>query len=359
MRQWFRRLAESGPVNLPEILLLSFLTPFGWCYDLLGRLRARLYRAGVFSSYRAPVPVISVGNLTLGGTGKTPTADYLLRYLISRGLRAAVVSRGYGGTAGKGIGIVAPGNGSAPRMHASECGDEPLLLAERNPQAIVLVASRRRDGVQLAVDRFGAQVVLLDDGFQHLAVARDLDLVLLDAARPFGNGRVFPAGLLRETPAALQRADLLLHSRARDEVPEVLQGPNRPCGKSFSRFADLLRGLDGRVHLWDALSGLKGLAFAGIASPGSFFKALEEREVQLAATIPLRDHAQYDEDLYQRLNSAATGADFFVTTEKDGVKLRADKLALPCYVVSLELAFDPPLFLEQHVDVLLQRWNLP
>lgn len=358
MRQWFRRLAEQGGGNFTERLLLALLLPIGGLYGLLGRLRVWLYRTGVLAIYRAPVPVISVGNLTLGGTGKTPAVDHLLRYLVGRGLRVAVVSRGYGGSHGAGVGVVAAGDGRAPRLNAVECGDEPLLLAQRNPAAIVLVAPRRRDGVCLATERFGAQIVLLDDGFQHLAVARDLDLLLLDAGRPFGNGRVFPAGLLRETPAALQRADLVLLTRATPAMPAA-QLSTQPCGRAYSRFAPELRRLDGRSCRWEELHGRRGVAFAGIANPPAFFAALTEHGIQLAETVALPDHASFAAPLYQVLNHAAATADFFVTTEKDGVKLRAEELSRPCYLAPLELAFDPPRFLEDAVDALLARWTLP
>lgn len=357
MRQWFRRLAETGACGPAEALLLALLTPFGWLYALLGWLRVQLYRCGLFDSYRAPVPVVSVGNLTLGGTGKTPTVDHLLRHLLGRGLRVAVVSRGYGGKENAAVGVVAAGDGRPPLLVAAICGDEPLLLAQRNPAAVVLVARRRRDGVRQAVERFGAQLVLLDDGFQHLAVARDLDLVLLDAVRPFGNGRVFPAGLLREARAALQRADLFLLTRAAATVPPPPL-PNRPCGRSCSRLAGRLRRFDGGSCDWSELRDRVGVAFAGIAGPDGFFAALRAQGVDLAATLALPDHADYDAALYQRLNRAAGAADFFVTTEKDGVKLRPEALDRPCYLVPLELAFDPPRFLEDAIDALLSRRKL-
>lgn len=206
LQGFYRRLARNGPDSTAEQLLFAFLLPFSIIYRELIRLRAVLYRWRVFSSYKAPVPVISVGNLAVGGTGKTPVVDYLLKFCLAKGRRVAVVSRGYGGRKHSGVQIVSGGNG--PLLEPEQCGDEPYLLARRNPQALVLVSPKRAQAIQQAVESLGAEVVLLDDGFQHLAVQRDVDIVLLDAQRPFGNGHQLPAGLLREPISALGRGDL-------------------------------------------------------------------------------------------------------------------------------------------------------
>jgi len=333
---FFRRFAETGPAGLPERVLLAVLEPLGWVYGAVMRGRAFCYRRGILPSYRAPVPVISIGNLSVGGTGKTPTVDFLVNHLRRRGIRVAVVSRGYGGKAGSQPVVVSAGNG--PQVAPELCGDEPYLLSRRNPGCLVFVASRRADGVRLAVEEHGAEAVILDDGFQHLAVARDLDIVLLDASCPLGNGRVLPAGLLREFPAALQRADLLVLTRSRNDEQIAL-----PVRKTLVRcrhiLADSAVDLSGQEVLLSGLRGRRGVAFAGIADPAAFFAALEENGLQLVKKISFSDHIGYDAGTLEGVRSAAAGADFLVTTEKDGVKLGSGDFAIPCYQVPLTLQF--------------------
>lgn len=344
---WHRRLVTAGPATLGERLLCLLLLPCGWLYAAVGRLRWVLYRGGVLRRYRAPVPVISVGNLEAGGTGKTPVVDYLVKSLQRRGLKVAVVSRGYGGKGVPGDGLVCAGDG--PLVGPEACGDEPYLLARRNPGCLVLVAPRRSRGIAAAVRHHGAQVVVLDDGFQHLAVARDLDIVLLDARHPLGNGRVLPAGRLRESPAALARADLLLLSRD-DGRGRFSPPPGKPLLRARHELEATARELagDGRP-LADLRQG-RGLAFAGIARPEGFFSALEAQGVNLAGKIPLADHAAYDFSLRARLEQAAAGLDFLVTTEKDGVKLEPGSFSLPCYQVGVAIRLNDAAPLEAALE---------
>ena len=329
-----RRLCLEGPRHLGERLLQALLIPLGRLYGLIGLVRARFYAWGILPSYRAPVPVISVGNLSAGGTGKTPAVDYLLRQLLRQGLRVAVVSRGYGGTARQGVHVVSSGQG--PVIDPTVCGDEPYLLARRNPEALVVVAPKRSLGVRLAVEELGAHIVILDDGFQHLAVQRDLNLVLLDARHPLGNGHPLPAGLLREFPTALSRGDLFILTRWHENspLPPPLPGPVLHSRHVLSGEA---RDLEGKQVALTELHGKKAIAFAGIASPESFFHDLRQKGMNLIETFAFADHAVYDEILLQRLNNAAAQADIFVTTEKDGVKLSTGQLPRPCWQVPMTL----------------------
>lgn len=314
------------------VLLLFLLAPLGWLYGIVGRVRRLVYAKGLARSYRAPVPVISVGNLAVGGTGKTPLVDLLVRHLLSRGRRVAVVSRGYKGETAAGVLPVTPTSDPA------ECGDEPLLLARRNPAAVVLVARQRKLGVEQAVLRHGAEIVILDDGFQHLPVARDLDIVLLDAGRPFGNGLPLPAGNLREFPAALRRADLLIWTRSRSAPPRLpwYAGPQL---SSYHRLSEQAVRLDGAAVPLRQLQGAKIAAFAGIAHPERFFAALVEAGLNPVLRLPLPDHVAYDAGRLEMLRDAAKEADYLLTTEKDGVKLRQRDLAVPCLTVGMEVDF--------------------
>jgi tetraacyldisaccharide 4'-kinase len=203
--------------------------------------------------------------------------------------------------------------------------------------------------VRLAVEECGAEAVILDDGFQHLAVARDLDIVLLDARHPLGNGRVLPAGLLREFPAALRRADLLVLTRVRNGE-QVALPVRKPLIRCRHLLAEAAVDLAGQEALLSELRGRRGVAFAGIADPEAFFTALEENGLQLVGKIALPDHIGYEAGALERVRTAAAGADFLVTTEKDGVKLRSDDFGIPCYQVPLTLQFADPGALLSAVD---------
>jgi len=336
LRGLHRRLSASGPRGAGEHLLYVVLLPFSWMFGLLACLRRYLYRLGVLSVYRAPVPVVSVGNLSVGGTGKTPMVDYVVKLLLARNRRVGVVSRGYGGGDFGAVGVVSAGDG--PLLSPEICGDEPYLLARRNPTAIVLVAPRRADGIRMAVERFGADVIVLDDGFQHLAVARDLDIVLLDASRPFGNGRLLPAGLLREPPSSLRRAGLVVLTRS-DGSEDVDVALDVPLLRCRHRLAEEAVALDGaRMPLAD-LGGRRLVAFAGIADPGGFFSELADRGLHPFQRVALPDHVTYDRQTLELLRAAAISADFLVTTEKDGVKLTADQLPVTCCQIPMTLEF--------------------
>lgn len=348
---FYRRLASHGPDSALQWLLFGLLLPLGWLYAGIARLRASCYRRGVLRSYRAPVPVVSIGNLAVGGTGKTPLVDHLVKYYLALGKRVAVVSRGYGGSKERAVRVVCAGNGAL--LAPKECGDEPYLLARRNPRALVLVTPRRAAGIQLAVEQYQAELILLDDGFQHLAVKRDLDIVLLDAKRPLGNGQVLPAGLLRESTAALRRGDLFLLSRSDGSRGAALPvtGPVLHCRHAL---ADQAFDLAGRVQPLSELLGKRGVAFAGIAEPGEFFQALRCKGLRLIATLPLADHCSYGANDLRALATLCEGADYLITTEKDGVKLPATKLPLPCYQMPMALEFFEPGGLEQALDAVIR-----
>jgi len=336
LRELHRRLAVAGPRGWAERALYAALVPLSWLFALLVSARRALYRFGIFSVYRAPVPVVSVGNLAVGGTGKTPMVDYVVKLLQTGSRRVAVVSRGYGGGGFGPVGVVCAGEG--PLLSPLVCGDEPYLLARRNPTAIVLVAPRRAEGIRTAVERFGAEVIVLDDGFQHLAVARDLDIVLLDAKSPFGNRRLLPAGLLREPPSALRRAGFVALTRS-DGREEPVPALNAPPVRCRHRLSDEAVALDGTRIALKGLEGRRLAAFAGIAEPEGFFSALEAKGLRPLHTVPLPDHVAYDRQTLESICTAAGSADFLVTTEKDGVKLAADQLPVTCYQIPMTLEF--------------------
>ena len=351
-RSEYSRMVSDGPQSIRAEIIFWGLRPFSFLYGLVMRVRSRFYLAGLKSSYRASVPVISVGNLTTGGTGKTPMVDFLARDLRARGLKCAIVSRGYGGKYRQAVGRVTDGSGKLC-MTPQECGDEPYLLAIRNPDVPVYVARKRTLGVQ-AAEQDGAQLILLDDGFQHQAVQRDMDIVLLDAKKPFGNGHLLPAGMLREPLSALQRADLIIMTRA--DAQQSAPIPAR-CPIMYSRHQldRTIMTLDGEQLSTQDYAGKSCLAFAGIAKPEGFFSALREFGFSRIEEMPLADHQEYNQEILNRLIKSCDNHDLLVTTEKDAVKLSSADLPKPCCQIGVDLVFDDMTPLANILDKMVER----
>ena len=273
------------------------------------------------SSRRVDIPVLAVGNLTVGGTGKTTLVSWLARRLLEMGRRPAIVSRGYGGTSGRGPRVVSDGHG--PLAESIECGDEPLMLARSLVDVSVIVGSDRTAGARLAA-RMGSDVVVLDDGFQHRRLARDLDVVLLDAGNPFGNHAVLPRGPLREPVSGLSRADVVVLTRSRRDEP--LESIERVV-RLHNPDAPLLLAGHRAVGFFDSEGSpveppARAVAFCGIGSPDRFRFDLEQLGIELALFESFRDHHRYRVSELRRLVQAAARLDAaLVTTEKDRVRL--------------------------------------
>lgn len=319
MTVWWRGLAEGSRSGFSVLLTTLLLAVPSLLYDILLRIRALLYQYGVFKSYRLSCPVISVGNLTVGGTGKTPVTIWIARYLQQQGLRVAVLSRGYGGTLKGEVAVVS--DGRTVFLTPEACGDEPYLMARTLPGLLVVVGADRYRAGLLALERLHPDILLLDDGFQHLRLQRGLDILLLDSRRPFGNGWTLPLGLLREPRTALKRADLVVYTRHQPGQSEVDPGvPSCSCSHQLTTFNRLT---DGKELPIAAFQQARVAAFCGIADPEAFFEGLRSQGMSLVATLALPDHEPYRGDGLRRLDGFATqqNTDWLVTTEKDGVKL--------------------------------------
>lgn len=344
--RYYQELVEGKRSRPRDRALLALLRALSHPYALLLRLRALLYGLGVLRSRRLPRPVISVGNVTLGGTGKTPATALIASLLIARGRRVAVLSRGYGGSAEGELRIVC--DGDKVLVGPEEAGDEPCLLARKVPGLMVVTGSDRYRAGLLALERLNPDIFILDDGFQHLRLKRDLNLLLLDCARPFGNGRVLPAGFLRESKGAAKRADLVLLTRCREGSEPVSPVPGLPVCRSAHRLSGHRALEGGELRRFAELKGKRGLAFAGIADPAGFFDSLEQEGVPLVATLAFSDHICYgDAEIAAvlRLKKASRSV-FLITTEKDAVKLapfREQLGAVQVAVLDLELLDPRPL----------------
>lgn len=322
------------------------LALLGRAYGGIMALRARLFRAGLFLSYGASKPVICIGNLSAGGTGKTPFTLWLAQQLLQKmeEEQLAIVSRGYGQRSKEDVLVV--GNRKGLMARPPTAGDEAFLLANRLPGSTVITSPDRALGIQMAINLYEAEVILMDDGFQHLKVKRNLDIVLLDATNPLGNGHILPAGILRESTAALSRAGIIVLTRAFDK---------ERAEQSRERIAALAPGVpivtaDYGVKDWQWLEGEgvaaspqwrteKTLAFSGIAQPEAFHRTLEETDLPVVDTVSFPDHHDFNRKSLAELQKRAVekGAVQLACTEKDAVKIDPAWLTMPAIFPRIEM----------------------
>ena len=322
------------------------LAPAGLLYRGGVALRNALYRRRLLRTRRVPVPVISVGNLDAGGSGKTSFVAYLAGRLREAGRRVGVASRGYGGRRQDSPVTVSDGKG--PLCGADEVGDEPVLLASLLPSAVVVVCRDRVAAARFARERHGSDLVILDDGFQHRRIHRDLDLLLVDAGEGLGNGRMMPFGPLREPVEEMRRADALVITGAERDLrggAERIRELLRRLGLAIPVFA-CERRLDGflRVDTEEpvppaALKGMKVLAFSGIARPRSFEEDLRSLGLDLVESIRFRDHQPFEAPQLERVRTAArrSEAELIVTTEKDRTRLGTVRFSVPLYTLRIRM----------------------
>ncbi len=305
-------------------------------------LRARRWRG---RAAHADAPIISVGNLTVGGNGKTPFTLYLANLLAARGRRVAILSRGFGGGGSRRGHATIVADGRRLLATPSEAGDEPVMMTRRFAGPVA-IARRRIDGVRLLMAASAPDAIILDDGFQHLALARDLDLVLIDAARGFGNGWLLPAGPMRERIGALARADaIVLVDRGGESAPRAIElrlPPEIPVIRAHLRPCGLLSpGSAGWREGPLTLAGRRVIAVSGLADPDAFHAALATLGASVVATFAFPDHHAYSRADWKKILAAAGAAEMIVTTAKDLVKLESFAgAAPPLYALDLEVALD-------------------
>lgn len=308
------------------------LWPLSVMYGLAARLRAGLYRGGILRRRRLGGTVLSVGNLTVGGTGKTPMVIWLAERLIADGQRPAILTRGYRGE-------TASGGRGAP------AADEVALLRLRLGARAQLGVGKDRYASGQTLERHGAKWFILDDGFQHLALERDAEIVLLDAGDPFGGGRLLPAGRLREPLSALARAGIVVITRS-EHAPAVESMVRRytraPIYYAQTELQAVLRAPALAVE-WPLpeRSAVRVLAFCGIGNPRAFFDDLRRWGFAVAGERQFRDHHRYSSDEVAALERAAAsaGAEAMICTEKDVFNLRdAAPGRLPLYACRIGLA---------------------
>lgn len=311
---------------------------------------------GIRKRLRAPVPVISIGNITVGGTGKTPMVELVARHFQDAGWRVAILSRGYRGKKEGGEAVVSDGEGQV-LLGPAEAGDEASVLANALPGVPVLVGRDRRRTAKIAVERFQPHLLLLDDGLQYWQLARDLDIVLVDARCPFDNGYPLPRGLLREPKENIRRAGVIVATRSEGldrEQRATLVGELGAVAKHTPVF--FARHRPGRCQPANSLAEGKepdkALAVCAIAQPESFFQSVREVGITVAGALAFPDHARYGQAERAAIAGKIKecGALAVITTQKDLVKMPGDYLGLPLFVLGTVMEIEDDARFWQEVE---------
>ncbi|QDS91373.1 Tetraacyldisaccharide 4'-kinase [Roseimaritima multifibrata] len=344
------RSLMNGQRRDPLAFVLRPLLRIGsWFYGLGIRIRNSRYDRGVSETHDAGVPVISVGNLTTGGTGKTPLVCYLARELRSQGFRVALISRGYG-----------RGDG--------DLNDEALELELRLPDVPHVQDPDRVAAAAVAVEELETEILLMDDGFQHRRLQRDLDIVVIDATCPFGYGYLLPRGMLREPIASIRRADVAILSRCNHISPEerlqikqaYLRRKPDLIWLEAEHHPGRLVDHENRPEPLEVVAGKRVLVFCGIGNPAAFAKTVRDCGAELVDQLSLPDHASYDREMLERLRAWGESwppgeIEYMLCTQKDLVKIRTNRIAgIPLRAIQIDMTVEPEAELQQALKKVVQ-----
>jgi tetraacyldisaccharide 4'-kinase len=318
-------------------------------YAKIADVRNRLYELGVFATYDLGARVISIGNITSGGTGKTPLVARVAEILADRGEKVCILTRGYGRENAERRVLVSDGNEVLADVR--EAGDEPFELANKLiGKALVIADADRVAAAEGAKRRFGVTAFVLDDGFQHRKAKRDVDIVCIDATNPFGGGKMLPAGRLREPMHNLRRAHAIVLTRAnlveniadlRSEISDL--APGVPIFEARNKIGGIIaidefqakpqKGIEIKERVF---------AFCGIGNPSNFIKSLKAENIEVASSLDFPDHHIYRQEDIAHMEGLAmrNGAKAMITTAKDAVKLSNLKFEIPLYVAEIEVRLD-------------------
>lgn len=348
--------AEVSVSNPVHPWLVPALLPFSWLYQAGLEVYLQPYGLGIRKRHKLPCRVVSVGNLTFGGTGKSPAVRAICRKLVARGMKPAVLSRGHGGRLCR-VGAIAS-DGRKRMLDAMDCGDEPALLADALSGVPVAIGKNRIRMGSEVVERFRPDVMVLDDGMQYWQLHRDVEVVLVNAAAPFGTGQVMPAGTLREPVRGIRRADVVVvtgveaveRERA-DSLAERLSSMAPRAEVFFARrlASALIDGETGERTSTEKLQGMSVVAVSGIANPASFEATVAGCGAEIRERMRFGDHCSYSEEQVKIVENAlkSSGAEAVVTTAKDAVKLR---LNIPRYVLDMELHIED---VDRFIDIVV------
>jgi tetraacyldisaccharide 4'-kinase len=346
MKKYLYRVITGQIHGFLPALIRVMLTPLSWKYGGVVMMRNRLYDAGLLHKRHLPCTVISVGNIVAGGSGKTPTVIWLAKVLRKAGMNVAILLRGYGRKSDRPMAVVS--DGEKILMPTMDTGDEAAMIAETLPGVPVIVGRDRYEAGREAIRLWNTNVLILDDGFQHRRLARDLDIVTVDATQPFGMGRLLPAGTLREPTSALRRADIILLTRIdlAESLPQVQRAiekvaPGLPIAESCHQPTGLYQLDTGEKSEPHRLKDRRLLALCGIGNPAAFIETLRQYEPRCLELLAFPDHHRYTQADFRQIQNRASGirADSIVTTQKDAPKLKdfLESGNVPVYVLVVEL----------------------
>lgn len=328
IRAFFERTIYSSfsEESICKRFLLFPLYLISLLYRFLVQLRHTLYKTGVFKSYSLPCRVVSIGNITMGGTGKTPTVIYLAQLFKKQGLSTAVLSRGYKGRSSEKIAVVS--NGERILLNVGDAGDEPVLLSKALPGVPIIIGRDRVLSGRYVVDHFSPEIVLLDDGFQHVRLKRDADILLIDLYYGFGNGHLLPRGILREPLIHLNQAHLFLLTKRidgkGDQTIENKIMSFKPDAQLFFASYEIkcvTTLKEGKEIDLNHLKKKKVLALSGIANPHYFSYLLRQQGMSVIEEWMLPDHHCYTSKNARKLSEYLNRIDFIITTAKDSAKM--------------------------------------
>lgn len=325
-----------------------FLYPFSWAWEGVYRARRFCYNYNLLSSYQFHIPIISVGNLTFGGSGKTPFTIWLAEFLLQEKKRPVVLSRGYKGHFEHQVGLIR--GGDSFRYNPQDYGDEALLVAKRLQNVPVIVGKNRGENLKYYLPKVNPDVAILDDGLQHLKIHRDLNIVLFDSLLPLEKYQVAPRGYMREGPTALKDAQVVIFGRVDQAGPHKVAelkkkiAPYCPRDCLFAQIAYVPSGFYNSygelVFSPEKIRGKRVLAAAALASPESFFKMLRSLGAEIAQEVAFPDHHYFTQQEILDLTKEAHKLDAtIVVSEKDMVKIRAVSSDMNIFYLGITVEF--------------------
>lgn len=362
---YLERVATGIDTSIGANIIRWILWPLSMLYCGGLRIYLWLYKTGKRKQVHLDIPVISIGNLTFGGTGKTPVVIAVCKMLQSAGYKPVVLSRGHGGSSRRGL-IVS--NGKDILCNSSKCGDEPIVLARNLPGIPVIVGRDRRHTGKLASELFDPSIIVMDDGMQYWQLHRDLDIVVMNSQKPFGSNFVMPAGDLREPVSGIKRAGLVLINCETEITKEQLADitkkvhsinkdlPVYKCSKSATGFMDANTG---ELFAADWARHRKVVAFCGIGNPESFEHTLMDTGAEVQALIAFRDHQRFGKEDIERIvaEKEEKYAEAIITTEKDASRILPEEMPENLYVLNIELEIEDIVSFEEHITNRIHKQN--
>ena len=366
LEKYLLKVIKGEKNRFLDQIVKFFLSVLEKIYLVIVKLRELFYKIGIFKSEKLNTKIISIGNITTGGTGKTPVVEKLASELSTKDKKIGILSRGYHS---EGDSPLIVSNGEEILAEFNKAGDELYMMASHLSEIPIFKGKNRYEAGELAVSEFDLDMLIVDDSFQHLQLARDLDVVVIDALNPFGYNHLLPRGVLREPLSSLQRADMIIVSRTDqvsenkiDDIKNNIHNYNPDVDIFTSnhcpvRINSLTLNTNDNIKKVGDLAGKKVLALSGIGNPESFVKSLEELNIKVVETAVYPDHYDYDQDDVMNIVMKAqlNEVDFIITTEKDAVKFDEDILAdfskmdTQLYSLGIELRFDEKIDFSERV----------